>query len=166
MNVGASVQDILTRHLENVKAKVSSQMQTLGRNASGQSVASLRVEVSGDTGTLYGSKSFFVMQRGKGPGKGPKGFVEIIKQWIKDKGIAVTPIPTKTGQGKYTPEERGLRSIAGAIAYTILKKGTRLHRNNGYDDIYDTAIEEEIKLMGDEMLEIASLEVMEVNKTL
>lgn len=67
----ATVQEILTRHLENVKSKVAQAMADNNRNASGRSVASLRVEVSGNVGTLYGSKSFLVMERGKKPAKCP-----------------------------------------------------------------------------------------------
>ena len=63
----ASVQDMLKRHLENVKAKVAKAMADNGRNASGRSVASLLVEVSDTIGTLYGSKSFLVMEKARSP---------------------------------------------------------------------------------------------------
>lgn len=130
----AGVQDILTRHLENVKAKIANAMAEHGRNASGKSVASLQVSVNGDVGILYGSKSFLVMERGKKPGKVPYGFRDIIKQWIIDKGISFAPKPSKRKDSKYSPQERALNSLAGAIAYKIMKEGTRLHRDNGYNE--------------------------------
>lgn len=149
----ATVEETLTRHLGNVKQKVEQAMAAYGRNASGRSVASLTVSVQGDTGTLYGSRSFWVMERGRRPGKVPHGFADIIRQWIIDKGLKVTPIPARRTQGvKYTPYERGLRSMAGAIAHKIMTEGTRLYRDNDFNDIYTSAVKEELELMADELL--------------
>lgn len=159
----ADVQEMLRRHLENVKAKVTQAMADNSRNASGRSVASLSVSVSDNVGTLYGSKSFLVMERGKKPGKVPFGFRDIIKQWIIDKGISVTPIPSKRRDTKYTPHERGLNSLAGAIAFKIMKEGTKLHRDNGYNDIYTTAVREELAALGDEMVLFTADSIAEIN---
>ena len=89
------VTEILALHLENVKSKVQERMIAEKRTTSGRSSASLSVDVNGHVGTLYGSSSFLVMERGRGPGKVPYRFFDIIRQWIKDKGISVTPIPSK-----------------------------------------------------------------------
>lgn len=160
------VQDILTRHLENVKAKVVQAMEDNNRNASGRSVASLNVVVSGNVGTLYGSPSFIVMERGKKPGRVPFGFRDIIKQWIIDKGISFAPIPAKSRNVKYTPHERGLNKFAGAVAYKIMKEGTTLHRNNGFDDIYTSAIKEELKALGDEIILFTAQSINSINTNL
>lgn len=143
------VTDILTRHMENLKSKIQSRMNDERRNASGRSSTSLSVQIMGQTGMLFGSSSFRVMETGRGPGKVPYGFFEIIRQWIKDKGISVTAIPSKR-HSTISPEERGIRSLAGAIAYTIMKKGSRLHRDHKTDEIYSKALEEELALMADE----------------
>lgn len=158
------VQEMIKRHLENVKAKVAQAMASNNRNASGRSVASLSVVVEGNVGTLYGSKSFLVMERGKKPGKVPFGFRDIIKQWIIDKGISVTPIPVKARQSKYTPYQRGLNSMAGAIAYKIMKEGTKLHRDNGYNDIFSSAIRDELEAFGNELVLYTSTSIAEINK--
>lgn len=160
------VQDILTRHLENVKAKVVQAMEDNNRNASGRSVASLNVVVSGNVGTLYGSPSFIVMERGKKPGRVPFGFRDIIKQWIIDKGISFAPIPAKSRNVKYTPHERGLNKFAGAVAYKIMKEGTTLHRNNGFNDIYTSAVRDELQALGDEMLSFSAESLADVNNSL
>lgn len=157
------IQDILKRHLENVKANISKQMEANKRNASGRSVASLTVEVSGNVGILYGSKSFLSMERGRKGGKVPKGFYGIIRQWIIDKGIVVTPIPAKTQRAILSPEERGLRSLAGAIAHKIMKEGTRLHRDGGYNDIYTSAVNDELKLLHDEVFGITAQSIAKIN---
>lgn len=159
-----SVQDMLKRHLENVKGKIAQAMADNGRNASGRSVASLSIEVNGIVGTLFGSKSFLVMEHGKKPGKVPYRFRDIIKQWIIDKGISVTPIPTKKSQSKYSPHERGLNTMAGAIAYKIMKEGTKLYRDNGYNDIFTSAVREELETFGNELIVFTSNTIAEINK--
>lgn len=145
-----NVTDILTRTLERVKTKIQERIISEGRSASGKSAASLTVEVNGMKGAILGSASLLSMEHGRGPGKVPYGFFDIIKEWIKAKGISVTPIPSKRAS-TISPEERGLRSLAGAIAYTIMKKGTKLHRSRGYNDIYDTALNEELEALGNEV---------------
>lgn len=158
------ISEILKRHLENVKANVAKQMEANNRNASGRSVASLSVEVIGNVGTLYGSKSFLVMERGRKGGKVPKGFYGIIRQWIIDKGIAVAPIPSKTQRAILSPEERGLRSLAGAIAYNIMKYGTKLHRDGGYNDIYTSAVNDELKLLHAEVVDMTAQSIAQINE--
>ncbi len=162
----SQVSDILKRHLENVKATIAKQMEANQRNASGRSVASLKVDVNGNVGTLFGSKSFLVMERGRKGGKVPKGFYGIIRQWIIDKGIAVAPIPSKTNRAILSPDERGLRSLAGAIAHKIMKEGTRLHRDGGFNDIYTTAVNEELELMSEEFILYTTEALAKINNQL
>lgn len=157
------ITEIIKRHLENVKSKIASQMSANNRNASGRSVASLIVEAAGNTGTLYGSKSFLAMERGRKGGRVPKGFVGIIKQWIIDKGISVAPIPSKTRRAILSPDERGLRSMAGAIAHKIMKEGTRLYRNGGYNDIYTSAVNEELELLAAECMDVSAQSLAKIN---
>lgn len=162
----ANIQEILQTHLENVKTKVAQAMADNQRNASGRSVASLTVAVNGNVGTLYGSKSFLAMERGRKGGKVPFGFVGIIKQWIIDKGISVAPIPAKRRNVKYTPHERGLNSFAGAVAYTIMKEGTRLYRDKAFNDIFTSAVNEELELMSKELMFYTAESIAHINDTL
>lgn len=160
-----NVTDILTRTLERVKAKIQERIISEGRSASGKSASSLAIEVDGMKGAILGSASLLSMERGRGPGKVPYGFFDIIKEWIKAKGISVTPIPSKR-ESTISPEERGLRSLAGAIAYTIMKKGTKLHRSGGYNDIYDTALNEELEVLGNEITFGLAEQVTTINESL
>lgn len=160
----ATIQEILQSHMENIKTKVAQRMTDYGRNASGRSVASLEIHIDGNKGVLLGSKSFLAMERGRSGGKAPYGFVGIIKQWIIDKGISVTPIPAKRSKVKYTPYERGLNSFAGAVAYTIMKQGTKLHRDRGFNDILETAVNEELKIMSDEMMFVVADSITKINQ--
>jgi hypothetical protein len=162
----ANIQEVLQTHLENVKSKVAQAMTDNQRNASGRSVASLTVAVNGNVGTLYGSKSFLAMERGRKGGKVPHGFVGIIKQWIIDKGISVAPIPAKRRNVKYTPHERGLNSFAGAVAYKIMKEGTRLYRDREFNDIFTSAVNEELELMSKELMFYTAESIAHINDTL
>lgn len=146
----ASVKEILTKHLEAIKSRIQQEMASQKRNASGRTSSSLTVNVSGEKGVLMGSSAVEFVERGRGAGRVPKDFISIIKDWIKAKGISVTPIQSRR-ESSISPEERGLNSLAGAIAYTIMKKGTKLHRSNGYNDILTSAINEELEVMSQEL---------------
>lgn len=143
-----TAQVLIRECLERVRQRITEQMSTLGRNASGRSVRSLEVEASENRGTLWGAGHFVVMETGRRGGRVPYGFRDIIRQWIIDKGIPFEPMPYKRGNGLLSPEERGLNSLAGAIAYSIMRNGTRLHRDGRTDDIYTTAINEELEELG------------------
>lgn len=160
-----SVSDILKSHMEAVKAKVQMRMAEQKRNATGRSSASLVVQISGDTASLFGSSSFKSMERGRGAGKVPRNFKTIIKEWIKAKGISVRP-KQSVRASKISAQERGLNSLAGAIAHTIMKKGTKLNREHGYNDIYTSVINEELKLMKEELGGMAGEEFITINKLL
>lgn len=162
----ATIEETLQIHLENVRKKVVQAMADYDRNASGRSVASLMVSVSGNVGTLFGSKSYLAMERGRAGGKVPKGFVEIIKQWIIDKGISFAPIPAKRKNTKYTPHERGLNSFAGAVAHKIMTDGTKLFRDKKYNDIFTTAVNEELELMSKELMLYTAESLAEINNIL
>lgn len=162
----ATIEETLQVHLENVRQKVVQAMSNYGRNASGRSVSSLTVSVKGNIGTLFGNKSFLVMERGRAGGKVPKGFVAIIKQWIIDKGISVAPIPAKRRNTKYTPHERGLNSFAGAVAHKIMTDGTKLYRDKQFNDIFTTAVNEELELMSRELMLYTAESLAEINNIL
>lgn len=142
-----TINDILKSHLENVKTNIAERMAASGRNASGKSVASLRVEVSDGHGILWGSKAFLAMERGRGPGAIPMGFVEIIMAWAKAKGISA-----HSKAGVRQDKDTAMRSFAGAVAYNIMKKGTRLFRNKQYNDIYTSVLKEELDKMSEAMV--------------
>ena len=88
-------------------------------------------------------------QFGRGGGKVPMGFRQIIRQWIIDKKIQTKDIPyirkpSERWQPMYTPQERGLVAAAGAIAHKIAKVGTERFSNpntNIYTEPIDKAID-------------------------
>lgn len=162
-----TIYEILDAYLKEVEDAIRQNMDTHGRNASGRSVRSLRrVVVSDSRAYLEGLKSFLVMERGRKAGKVPRGFVGIIRQWIIDKGLPVRLVPAKTWRGdmRKSPYDRGLDRMAGAIAYTIRNKGTRLHRRKGFDDIFTTAINEVTDRLSRELELWAGLKIERIHQ--
>ncbi len=143
--MASSIKDIVQQHLEAVKASIAQRMTQQGRTASGKSVASLEVTADESGGSLSGASSFLSMEHGRGPGSVPKDFTSIIKDWIIAKGISYQDLIPKNG----TPEQ-GLTRLSGAIAYSIMKNGTKLYRDKGYNDIYDSVIAEELEKIAEE----------------
>lgn len=134
---------IMQEELSSLMRRIIDNHVNAGQMASGKTAKSLRVEVSGEEGALYGKKFFGVLETGRKPGKIPKNFAAIIREWMKAKGLKANPIPYKReGKHKYTPQERGDMSMAAAIATSIAKRGTRQYRIGARDDIYSREIEE------------------------
>lgn len=161
-----AIQDILLRHLEHLKSTIIARIAENNRNVTGRTAASLAITVSGNSGSLTGSGSFLAIERGRGAGKVPYNFVGIIKEWIVNKGISYKPIPAKRKNVKYTPMERGLNSFAGAVAYKIMKEGSRMHRDNLYNDIYTTAVNEELDSLASELVITSAQSIAAINREL
>lgn len=155
----ATIKDIVKQHLEAVKAGVIQRMSQQGRMASGKSAASLEIKVTDEGGSLEGSSSFLFMERGRGPGKVPKDFNSIIKEWIIAKGISYQDFIPNNG----TPEQ-GLTRLSGAIVHSILTKGTKLYRDRGYNDIFDTVLNEELDKIADESAGVFATEVDKIHQ--
>lgn len=157
---GETPNSIFAEELEALRQKIKAQHISAGQKASGRTAASLRVEVEPEHGTLWGRSPFGVLETGRKPGKMPSGFTGIIKQWIRDKGISVTPIPYKTDRPhKYTPEERGENRLAFFIARKIKRSGTALFRNGGRSDIYSNAIPETTRRIADRLVKLLSTSI-------
>lgn len=152
-----AIKDIVLRHLQEIQKGITLKMQEQKRTTSGRSVASLQIEeVSADGGVGYvltGGAQWLTMQRGRGPGKVPFGFKDIIRDWIVRKGINYRQFAPKA------KPERALQSMSFVIARNIMKKGTKLHRDHGYNDIYDTILAEELEKLEAETVGIISTEV-------
>lgn len=119
--------------------KIRSNIDAVGATASGRSADSLRYEIDEREKNIqikiFGRQYFQGLEWGRAGGNVPKNFVAIIRQWIIDKKLPVTPAVIKrpTQNDAYT---RGLNSMAGAIAFFIKKNGTALYREGGRDTVY------------------------------
>jgi hypothetical protein len=141
------LKQIVEAKLKAAISKIQDNLESTGTNASGRTSQSLRLESSDYGFIIYGRKAFATVETGRMSGGIPKGFNDIIKQWIKDKGISVTQIPYKRKESenwrpKYSVSERSLNIAAGAISFTIKKSGTSLFRKGGRKDIFSNTFSE------------------------
>ena len=139
-----------------------------GQKASGRTMQSIKKSITDEGGVVFARAYFGVLETGRKPGPVPKDFRQVILQWMRDKGISATPIPYKRKpsnkwQPKYTPQERGDLSLAGAIAYRIRKEGTRLYRDGGRDDIYSNEIPKAVESILDRILAVCTRDVESIN---
>lgn len=165
------VRKIVGEELEALRQRIIDNHRTAGQMASGRTVASLNVVMRENGGTLFGRQAFGTLERGRKAGKTPQGFVSIIKQWIIDKGLSVPSIPyirqqSERWQPRYTPEERGLNTLAGAIAYKIKTEGTRLFRDGGRRDIYSPEIETATYNINKRISVLLMADIQSINDTL
>lgn len=124
MRENKTAREILNDELTALKERIASNIMSAGMNASGRTIASMRVEVNDNEGTLFGRRAFEVLESGRKPGRVPKGFYQIIYQWAIDKRIRV----------------RNLKSFAYLTARKIAREGTLLYREGGRNDIYTPEI--------------------------
>lgn len=141
----ASFEKLMASTLILIKQDIANNMYMYKRNASFRSLKSLNGKVTQDgirtTGILYGSKSFKYMEKGRGNGKIPHNFTEIIKEWIIDKGI---PIRTPR-RGSYSADDwpRAVNRAAHAIAFSIRQHGTELYPFGKPQDIFSTCAKQQ-----------------------
>lgn len=139
--IDRAVADHLAVRMEQLRDEIRQAINTMGLRASGATQRSLRVEVTSNEVALWGRKFFASLQYGSRPWSGTTGvrcsfneFRSIISAWASAKGLNF---------GQHKEHER----VIGAIAATIIRQGSRLFRAHGYQDVYDTLIQQAIKDM-------------------
>lgn len=123
-------------------------------NASGKTSAGLFSVVSDYSIEIYSDRRGFAnVEAGQNPGKRPRNFREIIKQWIIDKGISIAAMPYSPkykGKKKFgSAKERGLYYAAGAMAWSNKTKGSRLYKSGGRNDVFSPAVEKLVNRVAD-----------------
>lgn len=144
---------IISEELNILRLRIIDNMKRNKQVVTGKTAQSLVVDVDEWGGRLMGNVPVIpTLETGRKAGRVPRGFASIIYQWIQDKGIHGDPIPyVRNGKHKYSAQERGDRSMAAAIAYTIKTKGSRLHRTGGRNDVYSTEIPKTIAALHDRL---------------
>lgn len=143
----AEVKGILNEELEDLRQRIIENHIRAGQRASGRTISSLHVSVDDNHGILFGRQAFGVLETGRGPGKVPKGFYQVIQQWVEDKGIKVEKP----------------KSFAYLVARKIAKEGTRLHQLGGREEVYSKDIEKTIQNIMDRVFGILSEDVKHIN---
>lgn len=154
---------IVTEELENARQLIINHIRANGQNASGRTIQSLHVEATEDEGVLYGHKPFGILETGRRAGKIPYSFRSIIYKWMMDKGVHATPVPYMTDRPhKYSEQERADRSMASAIAHTIAKKGSALHREGGRNDVYSNVVPQTLERIRTRLITLIKGEVSHI----
>jgi len=132
--------------------KIREQIIAKKITATGRTQQSLRYSVDGEKSLRIIADSgnrapISTLQYGRGAGAIPP--IKNIKEWIEAKRIAYKSIaykrqPSANWKPKYTPQERGLNSLAWAIARKIEKRGTNRHANN--EIVYSPILDETVEL--------------------
>lgn len=143
----AEVKGILSEELESLKQRIIENHIRARQKASGRTIASLRIDVNDNQGVLFGRQAFGVLETGRKPGKVPKGFYQIIQQWVHDKGIQVD----------------NPKSFSYLVARKIAREGTDLYKEGGRADIYSPEIEKTIQNIMNRAFTIFKDDVTHIN---
>lgn len=129
-----NLNEILLKWGEHVAERIKTNLDTTNTTASGKTKQSVEVVVGDGELTIYGRPFFQGVETGRGAGKIPYKFTDIIRQWMTDKGI----------EDRFGDKEWQKRNAAYLIAQKIKNEGSRLYRNGGRDDIYTNVLDEEL----------------------
>ena len=143
----ASIEEQILARLEKARADIVANIESKGIKASGRTQKALKVKQEGNSIKLIkeagNNAPMQTLEIGREAGKVPKGFTEIILQWMKDKGIA-------------SGDDKKDRTMAGAIAYGKIKKeGTNRHQspdNTVYSPIVNQTIIDIKKIVVDSVV--------------
>lgn len=138
---------VIGEELDALRKVIIAHHLTVGQKASGRTERSIRIEFTENAGTLYGRQAFGVLETGRSDGKVPKGFCQIILQWVKDKGIQVDKP----------------KSFAYLVARKIASEGTKLHREGGTVDIYSQEIPKTVQNILDRLFGVFAKDVEHIN---
>lgn len=138
---------IIGEELEILRKAIIVNHLSAGQRASERTERSLRIEFTEDTGTLYGRPALGVLETGRSGGKVPKGFYQIILQWVQDKGIQVEKP----------------RTFAFLVARKIAKEGTKSHREGSFVDIYSQEIPKTVQNILDRLFGVFAKDVEHIN---
>lgn len=138
---------VIQQELESLKKRIIANHERAGQVASGRTRASLRVEVNDKGGILWGRKAFGTLETGRKPGKVPRGFYQIILQWVKDKKINVD----------------NPKTFAYFVSKKIANEGTELFRKGGRADIYSNEIPTTIDNIAKRIIGYMGVEVEHIN---
>lgn len=171
MSVDDEIKERIAMRLEVAKRDIQNNMEREGVNASMRTSKSFVVR-SYDKGVMLigggkGAAPIPTLEVGSSDGARGEWFTSVIRQWMIDKGLSVEPKPYKRKPSgkwspKYTEEERSLNMAAGAIAYNIIKYGTKRYQNN-INSIYSPVVEELKKEIASDVKAVL-LKAIKVNK--
>lgn len=155
--------------LEQLRNTIIENHKRADQPASGFTISSMMIIETANGAKLMGRRAFHTLETGRGPGRVPYNFAAIIEQWIIDKGIPFEKKPyirqpSDIWKPRYTPEERGISSLAYAIAANIKKNGTKLYQEGGRKDIFTEPINEAIPELKKKLAVIFKTEIERIQR--
>lgn len=148
-------QEVIKDELLQLRTSILENLAKYGRNATGETGRSLRVQMNPDGGTLFGRKFFSTLEVGRGPTHdftphNPTLYQQILK-WAQARGLV--PDDPKMSQ----------TSLAWAITQKIHEQGTLMFRTRQRQDIYSSAMQRAIKNINARLLEEAKTIVTNIH---
>lgn len=135
MQTEINVESILIKGLSDFKQRVAENILSKGVFASGRTTESMRVDVSGDTGIMWGRENFSNIEEGVSPAEAKlksSTLANSIYWWSMSKGIEFA-------------NESKRNSFARIVANNLEYYGSWLYRNGGRKDIYTSEVPQLIK---------------------
>lgn len=126
--INTDIAGVLASAFEDLRSRISANIESTGRRASGATQESLRVEVVADaegfSATLFGRPYFGALETGTKPWRNqykhpPRFFREIVAEWIEAKGLDLSPY---------------------LVARKIMREGSAIYRAGGKADVYSEEI--------------------------
>lgn len=124
-------EDTLEEFANNLIADIKYEMQNQGLGGSDLE-KSLDYEINGDRVTVTAAPYLKYAQKGRGPGKVPRDFTEILETWIVKNGIR--------------PATGNITQFANAIKWKTIKEGSAIYRGDRPErDVVTRPIEENLE---------------------
>lgn len=139
--------NIVFRELEALRLRIIDNHIKAGQKASGKTISSLRIQMYEDGGALFGRNAFEVLETGRKGGPVPRGFYQIIKDWVKAKNIQVDKPNV----------------FAYFVARKIAREGTSLYREGSRDDIYSRDIEKTTRNIMEQIFGVFEKDIDHIN---
>ena len=123
-----TIEGILADELKTLQERIVENIHKADKYVTGKMAGSIRQEVSGSgsevSGSLTAAPFFAVLETGTKPWRKqylhpPRFFREIISEWIDNRGLDLSPY---------------------FVARKIMRKGSKLYREGGRDDIFSVEI--------------------------
>ena len=140
--------EILNEGLTLLKEDIIQASIDAGQKALGHTYKNINVYVSNNYGAISAPIYFYTLIRGRGAGKIPANFGDIIKKWADYKGITF---------GSLTD----LNRFAYFVGKKMREEGSRLYRDNSYLDITDTPIQKFEEWLDNQIAGVADAAIKE-----
>lgn len=125
-----TVEIIIAQELDKLRDDIIRRHEQAGQVATGRTRESFQVRLTGPmSGELTGATYAEVLERGRGPGKVPADFKNILARWATAKGITFS-------------NETDFNRWAYFVSKKIREEGTTLYRSGQTVDVFQSAIED------------------------